>query len=104
MIGTPFQINKDEVHNRRMDAIDKHKPEHLQEVRDEQGKRVRFTGAMTGAYKERDVGYGGTVGSKEGWAPSKWVSSRDKKQGAKVQEQSIFQFMDEEDLGTHQAG
>jgi hypothetical protein len=34
---------------------------------------------MTGAYKERDVGFNGTVGSKEGWAPSTWVSSRNKK-------------------------
>ena len=68
MIGTPFHL-KDEIHNRRVDALDKHKPAHLQEVVDEQGKKVRFTGAMTGAYSERDVGYQGTVGSKEGWAP-----------------------------------
>ena len=79
MIGTPFHLAKDEIHNRRVDSLDKHKPLHLQEVRDAEGKKVRFHGAMTGAYSERDVGFKGTVGSEAGWKPAVWTSSRDKK-------------------------
>jgi len=70
MIGTPFHLAKDEIHNRRVESLDKHKPLHLQEVRDDQGKKVRFHGAFTGAYKEADVGYKGTVGSATGWTPA----------------------------------
>ncbi|KAG0006592.1 hypothetical protein BGZ65_006297 [Modicella reniformis] len=62
-----------------------------QSVRDEQGRR-RFHGAFTGGFS---AGYYNTVGSKEGWAPSEFVSSRDKRS-----EKIAFKpedFMDEED-------
>ncbi|KAK3820017.1 MAG: hypothetical protein J3Q66DRAFT_165653 [Benniella sp.] len=60
-------------------------------VRDEQGRR-RFHGAFTGGYS---AGYYNTVGSKEGWTPSEFVSSRDKRSERKVMKPE--DFMDEED-------
>lgn len=44
----------------------------LQEVTDEQGRR-RFHGAFTGGYS---AGFFNTVGSKEGWAPQTFMSTR----------------------------
>ncbi|KAF9925341.1 hypothetical protein BGZ67_008720 [Mortierella alpina] len=60
-------------------------------VRDEQGRR-RFHGAFTGGFS---AGYYNTVGSKEGWAPSEFVSSRDKRSEKKTAKPE--DFMDEED-------
>ncbi|KAJ6606998.1 hypothetical protein B0H10DRAFT_573183 [Mycena sp. CBHHK59/15] len=63
-----------------------------QDVRDEQGRR-RLHGAFTGGFS---AGYFNTVGSKEGWTPSTFVSSRgdrSKKKAARPED-----FMDEEDL------
>ncbi|KAJ7663790.1 hypothetical protein DFH06DRAFT_1295824 [Mycena polygramma] len=63
-----------------------------QDVRDEQGRR-RLHGAFTGGFS---AGYYNTVGSKEGWTPSTFVSSRgdrSKKKAARPED-----FMDEEDL------
>ncbi|KAJ7065371.1 hypothetical protein C8F01DRAFT_1125396 [Mycena amicta] len=64
-----------------------------QEVRDEKGRR-RLHGAFTGGFS---AGYFNTVGSKEGWTPSTFVSSRadrsKKKTAARPED-----FMDEEDL------
>ncbi|KAF7317694.1 G-patch domain [Mycena kentingensis (nom. inval.)] len=61
-------------------------------VRDEKGRR-RLHGAFTGGFS---AGYFNTVGSKEGWTPSTFVSSRNdrsKKKAARPED-----FMDEEDL------
>ncbi|KAF9565923.1 DUF1604-domain-containing protein [Agrocybe pediades] len=61
-------------------------------VRDEKGRR-RLHGAFTGGFS---AGYFNTVGSKEGWTPSTFVSSRNdraKKAAARPED-----FMDEEDL------
>lgn len=68
---------------------------HDLEVRDSQG-RVRFHGAFTGGFS---AGYFNTVGTKEGWKPSTFVSNREnrQKQKAAVPED----FMDEEDFGEH---
>ncbi|KAI0322782.1 hypothetical protein OF83DRAFT_1048649 [Amylostereum chailletii] len=63
-----------------------------QDVRDEQGRR-RLHGAFTGGFS---AGYFNTVGSKEGWTPSTFISSRgdrSKKKDARPED-----FMDEEDL------
>ncbi|KAK4540562.1 hypothetical protein LTR36_009092 [Oleoguttula mirabilis] len=66
-----------------------------QEVTDERGRK-RLHGAFTGGFS---AGYFNTVGSKEGWAPATFVSSRSnrakdgKQQGPKPED-----FMDEEDL------
>jgi G patch domain-containing protein 1 len=46
-----------------------------QEVTDEEGRK-RFHGAFTGGFS---AGFYNTVGSKEGWAPTQFVSSRKKR-------------------------
>lgn len=74
-----------------------YKPVWQQEVLDEQGRR-RFHGAFTGGYS---AGYFNTVGSKEGWTPGTFRSSRKNKSegedkgrvGTRPED-----FMDEEDL------
>ncbi|KAI8828502.1 hypothetical protein BC829DRAFT_450420 [Chytridium lagenaria] len=66
-------------------------PIHLQEARDEKGRR-RLHGAFTGGFS---AGYYNTVGSKEGWQPQQFVSSRNAR--AQVT-QRAEDFMDEEDL------
>ncbi|KAI1846080.1 hypothetical protein JX266_007889 [Neoarthrinium moseri] len=69
-----------------------------QEVRDERGRK-RLHGAFTGGFS---AGYFNTVGSKEGWTPSTFVSSRSNrwKDGAEGQGQGQRpeDFMDDEDL------
>ncbi|RYP81840.1 hypothetical protein DL770_005795 [Monosporascus sp. CRB-9-2] len=73
-----------------------------QEVRDERGRK-RLHGAFTGGWS---AGYFNTVGSKEGWTPSTFVSSRsnrhkdnNNKDGvARPPQQRPEDFMDEEDL------
>lgn len=68
-----------------------------QEVRDERGRK-RLHGAFTGGWS---AGYFNTVGSKEGWTPSTFVSSRSnrhKDEQQKTAQQRIEDFMDEEDL------
>ncbi|KAK0743379.1 G patch domain-containing protein 1 [Schizothecium vesticola] len=67
-----------------------------QEVRDERGRK-RFHGAFTGGFS---AGYFNTVGSKEGWTPSTFVSSRSnrRKDDAKATQLRPEDFMDEEDL------
>ncbi|KAF8347963.1 hypothetical protein F5887DRAFT_672698 [Amanita rubescens] len=63
-----------------------------QEVKDEKGRR-RLHGAFTGGFS---AGYFNTVGSKEGWTPSTFVSSRSDRAKKKVSRPE--DFMDEEDL------
>ncbi|KAG6850675.1 hypothetical protein H0H93_010403 [Arthromyces matolae] len=63
-----------------------------QDVRDEKGRR-RLHGAFTGGFS---AGYFNTVGSKEGWTPSTFVSSRGDRAKQKVARPE--DFMDEEDL------
>ncbi|KAI1204971.1 DUF1604-domain-containing protein [Annulohypoxylon truncatum] len=67
-----------------------------QEVRDERGRK-RLHGAFTGGWS---AGYFNTVGSKEGWTPSTFVSSRvnRRKDDAAAKQQRPEDFMDEEDL------
>ncbi|CAG7560240.1 unnamed protein product [Fusarium equiseti] len=68
-----------------------------QEVRDERGRK-RLHGAFTGGWS---AGYFNTVGSKEGWTPSTFVSSRNnrhKKDGTTQAQQRPEDYMDEEDL------
>ncbi|KAL5633454.1 hypothetical protein ACGC1H_003821 [Rhizoctonia solani] len=63
-----------------------------QEVRDEKGRR-RLHGAFTGGFS---AGYFNSVGSKEGWTPSTFKSSRNARAGQKASRPE--DFMDEEDL------
>ncbi|KAI2633477.1 DUF1604-domain-containing protein [Xylaria nigripes] len=71
-----------------------------QEVRDERGRK-RLHGAFTGGWS---AGYFNTVGSKEGWTPSTFVSSRSNRHkdgggaSSQQQQQRVEDFMDEEDL------
>ncbi|KAK4507709.1 hypothetical protein PRZ48_001444 [Zasmidium cellare] len=69
-----------------------------QEVTDDRGRK-RLHGAFTGGFS---AGYFNTVGSKEGWAPSTFVSSRSNRakdqQHGKPREQKAEDFMDDEDL------
>ncbi|TQS38195.1 hypothetical protein Golomagni_01305 [Golovinomyces magnicellulatus] len=67
-----------------------------QEVRDERGLR-RLHGAFTGGFS---AGYFNTVGSKEGWTPASYTSSRSKrdKNASKINKQRPEDFMDEEDI------
>jgi len=55
---------------------------------------TRWKGAFTGGF---EAGYKNTCGSKDGWAPSSFVSSIYKK--AEATERTIFDYMDKEDLG-----
>ncbi|KAH7105909.1 DUF1604-domain-containing protein [Auriculariales sp. MPI-PUGE-AT-0066] len=63
-----------------------------QDVRDEKGRR-RLHGAFTGGFS---AGYFNTVGSKEGWAPQTFVSSRSDRASRKQARPE--DFMDDEDL------
>ncbi|KAI1387263.1 DUF1604-domain-containing protein [Hypoxylon trugodes] len=69
-----------------------------QEVRDERGRK-RLHGAFTGGWS---AGYFNTVGSKEGWTPSTFVSSRTNRHKDAAEQKRGKQrpedFMDEEDL------
>lgn len=60
---------------------------------DSNGRR-RFHGAFTGGFS---AGFWNTVGSREGWTPSEFKSSRGEKATRRVQQAS--DFMDEEDVG-----
>ncbi|XP_078101222.1 G patch domain-containing protein 1-like, partial [Sander vitreus] len=86
--GTPLEpLEEDE-------PLKKPVPLHEQTVKDEKGRYQRFHGAFTGGFS---AGYFNTVGTKEGWAPSTFVSSRqqkvEKKHHARPED-----FMDEEVL------
>ncbi|PHH81519.1 hypothetical protein CDD82_580 [Ophiocordyceps australis] len=66
-----------------------------QEVRDERGRK-RLHGAFTGGFS---AGYFNTVGSKEGWTPSAFVSSRaNRHKNTASAQQRAEDYMDEEDL------
>nr|XP_002128144.1 G patch domain-containing protein 1 [Ciona intestinalis] len=67
-------------------------PIHEQTVTDEQGRR-RFHGAFTGGFS---AGYYNSVGSKDGWTPSEFKSTRSNKTGKKTF--TPHDFMDTEDV------
>ncbi|CAL8246076.1 unnamed protein product [Lota lota] len=88
--GTPLEpLEEDEPLRRPV-------PLHEQTVKDEKGRFQRFHGAFTGGFS---AGYFNTVGSKEGWTPSTFVSSRQQK--AEQQQARPEDFMDQEDFGEH---
>ncbi|CAL1354646.1 unnamed protein product [Linum trigynum] len=94
--GTPIE-REEELSSRKKKAVAEASgqlrtlPTWKQEVRDEEGRR-RFHGAFTGGYS---AGYYNTVGSKEGWAPQTFTSSR--KNRAEVKQQSILNFLDDDE-------
>uniref|UniRef100_A0A1A9WTC4 G-patch domain-containing protein n=1 Tax=Glossina brevipalpis TaxID=37001 RepID=A0A1A9WTC4_9MUSC len=87
--GTPLPLLE-------LDQVPSKKPLHVQDqiVTDEQGRR-RFHGAFTGGFS---AGYWNTVGSKEGWTPRSFKSSRNEKTTESFN-QCPEDFMDEEDRG-----
>ena len=89
-IGTPFEIPEDDVPLKKPSRVED------QIVVDKQGRR-RFHGAFTGGFS---AGYFNSVGSKEGWKPSTFVSSRSNRNEDKELSKPE-DFMDEEDLGEH---
>ncbi|KAA8652020.1 hypothetical protein EYZ11_009494 [Aspergillus tanneri] len=86
--GTPLPPLDDRV---RDDGS--YKPVWKQEVTDDRGRK-RLHGAFTGGFS---AGYFNTVGSKEGWTPATFVSSRQNR-AKPAQEQRPEDFMDEEDI------
>lgn len=94
--GTPIEREED-VSSRKKKAIAEASgqlrtlPAWKQEVTDEEGRR-RFHGAFTGGFS---AGYYNTVGSKEGWTPQSFTSSR--KNRAEVKQQSLFNFLDDDE-------
>ncbi|KAJ3149534.1 hypothetical protein HDU86_006939 [Geranomyces michiganensis] len=89
-LGTPQPQDISDV---RAKDRNNYLPVHKQEPRDEQGRK-RFHGAFTGGFS---AGYFNSVGSKEGWTPSQFVSSRSARFNAKDAARPE-DFMDEEDL------
>uniref|UniRef100_A0AAR2KQR7 G-patch domain-containing protein n=1 Tax=Pygocentrus nattereri TaxID=42514 RepID=A0AAR2KQR7_PYGNA len=88
--GTPLEpLEEDEPIRRPIPVQD-------QTVKDEKGRYKRFHGAFTGGFS---AGYFNTVGSKEGWSPSTFVSSRQQK--AETHNARPEDFMDEEDFSEH---
>ncbi|KAK4350407.1 hypothetical protein RND71_029720 [Anisodus tanguticus] len=94
--GTPIEREED-VSSRKKKAVAEASgqlrtlPAWKQEVTDEEGRR-RFHGAFTGGFS---AGYYNTVGSKEGWTPQTFTSSR--KNRAEVKQQSLFNFLDDDE-------
>lgn len=95
--GTPIE-REEEMTSRKKKAVAESSgllrslPPWKQEVTDEEGRR-RFHGAFTGGFS---AGFYNTVGSKEGWAPQSFTSSR--KNRAEVKKQSIFSFLDDDEI------
>jgi G patch domain-containing protein 1 len=96
-VGTPLILANEDSKNRSRNSstlilAGAHKAPILKhEVTDNEGRR-RLHGAFKGGYS---AGYFNTVGSKEGWTPSQFKSSR--KDRAQIQDRSAADFMDEED-------
>lgn len=77
------------------DEVPRKKPLNIQDqvATDERGRR-RFHGAFTGGFS---AGYFNTVGTRDGWQPQEFKSSRSIK--AEARNQRPQDFMDEEDTG-----
>ncbi|KAF8389834.1 hypothetical protein HHK36_024353 [Tetracentron sinense] len=94
--GTPIE-REEEMTGRKKKAVAeaaghlRSLPPWKQEVTDEEGRR-RFHGAFTGGFS---AGYYNSVGSKEGWTPQTFTSSR--KNRAEMKQQSILNFLDDDE-------
>lgn len=94
--GKPIQ-REEEITTRKKKAVAEASgnlralPAWKQEVTDEEGRR-RFHGAFTGGFS---AGYYNTVGSKEGWTPQTFTSSR--KNRAEFKQQDILNFLDDDE-------
>lgn len=90
-IGTAFDVPEDDEPLKKPSKIED------QIAVDKQGRR-RFHGAFTGGFS---AGYFNSVGSKEGWTPSTFVSSRSKRIEQSNEVSKPEDFMDEEDFAEH---
>ncbi|VFQ64931.1 unnamed protein product [Cuscuta campestris] len=94
--GTPIEREEDATSRKKKAVAEasgqlRTLPSWKQEVRDEEGRR-RFHGAFTGGFS---AGYFNTAGSKEGWTPQSFTSSR--KSRAEFKQQSIYNFLDDDE-------
>ncbi|KII67671.1 G patch domain-containing protein 1 [Thelohanellus kitauei] len=87
VFGTPIELNEEELETgkKKMRISD-------QVATDERGRR-RFHGAFTGGFS---AGFFNSCGSKEGWTPSTFVSSRSERNQAGIQKPE--NYMDDEDF------
>lgn len=102
VVGTPLECEEEARGYRKKVqdlAVTKALPVHKQEATDAEGRR-RFHGAFTGGFS---AGYFNTVGSKEGWAPSAFRSSRDDRADRQSHVQTATDFMDEDERAELQA-
>lgn len=91
-IGTPFNIVDENKPLRKPTKLED------QIAADQKGRR-RFHGAFTGGFS---AGYFNTVGSKEGWAPSSFKSSRTNRyEKGETSVSRPEDFMDDEDFADH---
>ena len=92
-VGTPLEQEEEQRGYRKKVtdlAVTKALPVHKQEATDAEGRR-RFHGAFTGGFS---AGYFNTVGSKEGWTPQQFTSTRANR--GKVA-QTAEDFMDDDE-------
>lgn len=100
--GTPIEREEEMTAGHKMKmALDagqmRRLPPWKQEVTDKEGRR-RFHGAFTGGFS---AGFYNTVGSKEGWAPRTFMSSRKKR--AEVKGQTVYSFLDDDEKAEFEA-
>jgi G patch domain-containing protein 1 len=93
LVGTPIEMAETRSKT-TAGAVARAPPVWQQTPTDEQGRR-RFHGAFTGGFS---AGYYNTVGSKEGWTPSSFVSSRSARRArAEDTQREARDFMDEDE-------
>lgn len=95
VVGTPIEM-ADTVTRAKAaaGAVARAPPVWQQVATDEQGRR-RFHGAFTGGFS---AGYFNTVGSKEGWTPSSFVSSRSSRRaGSADLKRDARDYMDDDE-------
>ncbi|KAI7736140.1 hypothetical protein M8C21_026402, partial [Ambrosia artemisiifolia] len=95
-IGTPIEREEDTISRKKKSVAEasgqlRTLAPWKQEVRDEEGRR-RFHGAFSGGFS---AGYFNTVGSKEGWTPQTFTSSR--KNRAEIKQQDLSNFLDDDE-------
>lgn len=99
--GTPLVSEVELNPRKRKAALDQGKACQVapwnQEVTDSEGRR-RLHGAFSGGFS---AGYYNTVGSKEGWAPTAFTSSRQSR--ADKKSQAAYDFMDEDEKAEYDA-
>nr|VZI03818.1 unnamed protein product [Spirometra erinaceieuropaei] len=93
--GEPFEEESEDPYNSLKRRVQPQAYE--KRVLNEKGRPQRFHGAFTGGFS---AGYFNSVGSKEGFQPKSFSSSRRNRENAEPRKQAEPEdFMDEEDLG-----